>query len=158
MRTAIPALREFMKTGETKGVIQEIDDPDVPLWAIWAIQQYAHSMGIEKAREQYADFVQDILEYLTGQMHPEMKVLENGLLFANGREKAITWMNSTQHGKPVVRRSGYIVEFNAFWYNALCFYNEMLTDTPVEKYAELIKRINISFPDTFVNGYNYLFD
>jgi hypothetical protein len=28
-------------------------------------------------------------------------------------------MNSTANGRPVVPRTGYIVEFNALWYNAL---------------------------------------
>ncbi len=37
------------------------------------------------------------------------------------RDKAVTWMNSTANGRPVVPRTGYIVEFNALWYNALCF-------------------------------------
>lgn len=158
MRTAMPALRKYMKDNDSTGVIREIDEPDVPLWAIWAIQQYAQNQGLDKACEMYADFVGEILEYLAGQRHPDMKVLENGLLFANGREKAITWMNSTINGKPVVSRTGYIVEFNALWYNALCFYNEMRGDYPVEKYSDIIKKIDFSFPETFVNGYNYLFD
>lgn len=158
MRTAMPALRKFMQDNDSTGIIREIDEPDVSLWAIWAVQQYAQSQGIDKAREMYADFVGEIIEYLAGQRHPDMKVLENGLLFANGREKAITWMNSTINGKPVVSRTGYIVEFNALWYNALCFYNEMRGDNPVEKYRDIIKKIDFSFPETFVNGYNYLFD
>ncbi len=157
-QTAIPAYRNFMEKGVPDKVIHEIDCPDVPLWAIWAIQQYALSEGIDKARELYGGFLTELLEYISGQKHPDMKVLENGLLFANGRDKAITWMNSTVNGKPVVNRSGYIVEFNALWYNALCFYNEMYHDAPVAKYAELIEKINVSFPETFVNGYNYLFD
>lgn len=28
-------------------------------------------------------------------------------------------MNSTVNGHPVIPRTGYIVEFNALWYNAL---------------------------------------
>ncbi len=47
--------------------------------------------------------------------------MENGLLYTNGKDKAVTWMNSTANGRPVVPRTGYIVEFNALWYNALCF-------------------------------------
>ena len=37
-------------------------------------------------------------------------------------EKAITWMNSTVNGRPVIPRTGYIVEVNSLWYNALAFY------------------------------------
>ena len=158
MSTAMPALRAFMSQNSLDPVIRELEHPDVPLWAIWAIQQYAKAVGVEKARELYADFVHEILEYISGQKHPDMKLMDNGLLFANGRDKAITWMNSTINGKPVVSRSGYIVEFNSLWYNALCFYTELVGGAPVEKYDKIIKALDKSFPETFINGYNYLFD
>ena len=87
-----------------------------------------------------------------------MKLMENGLLFANGRDKAITWMNSTVNGKPVVPRSGYIVEFNSLWYNALCFYKELTGEMSIEKIDTIINAMDKSFAGTFVNGYNYLFD
>ena len=158
MHTAMPAVRAFMSQNKFDPVIRELEHPDVILWAIWAIQQYAKSVGVEKARDLYADFVHEILEYISGQKHPDMKLMDNGLLFANGRDKAITWMNSTINGKPVVPRSGYIVEFNALWYNALCFYTELMGGAPVEKFDKIIKAMDKSFPETFVNGYNYLFD
>ncbi|MDH6342726.1 putative glycogen debranching enzyme [Parabacteroides sp. PFB2-12] len=158
MHTAIPALRRFMETGAEDAVIHEIGQPDVFLWAIWAIQQYASHVGVEKACEQYTDIVGEMIDYILDQKHPDMRVMDNGLLYAEGKDKAITWMNSTVNGKPVVARSGYIVEFNALWYNALCFYNELTNGPQNDKLAPLIMRINISFPEMFVNGYNYLFD
>lgn len=158
MHTAIPALKAFMEHNRFDSVIREIEHPDVGLWAIWAIQQYAKSVGLERARELYADIIYQIIEYISGQKHPDMKLMDNGLLFANGRDKAITWMNSTINGKPVVPRSGYIVEFNALWYNALCFYTELTGGAPIEKYDKIIKAVDVSFPETFINGCNYLFD
>ena len=149
MNTAMPAIRTFMKDGKLDSVIREIDQPDVTLWAIWAIQQYAKDVGLDRARDLYGSFVHEILEYICNQQHPDMKLMDDGMLFADGRDKAITWMNSTINGKPVVPRSGYIVEFNALWYNALCFYSEMYVDKPVEKFDQLIKKMDISFPDTF---------
>ncbi|MCD8263953.1 MAG: amylo-alpha-1,6-glucosidase [Tannerellaceae bacterium] len=157
LHTAMSAIRNFLNEGKPDPVIHELDQPDVPLWAIWAIQQYAQREGLEKAKALYADFIGEILEYITAQKHPDMKVMENGLLYAEGKDKAITWMNSTINGKPVVPRSGYIVEFNALWYNALCFYKELSGET-VDKYEKLIQAMDVSFQDTFVNGYNYLFD
>lgn len=50
---------------------------------------------------------------------------DNGLLYTNGTEKAVTWMNSTANGRPVVPRTGYVVEINALWYNALRFVADM---------------------------------
>ena len=45
MKTASKALREFMAGKPVTGKIYEIDQPDVPLWAIWSIQQYAKFAG-----------------------------------------------------------------------------------------------------------------
>ena len=158
MHTAMPAIRNFMQTGKGDGVIREIEHPDVFLWAIWAIHQSARAMGIDKAQTLYADFVGEIITYFRDQKHPDMKLMENGLLFAEGRDKTITWMNSTINGKPVVARSGYIVEFNALWYNALKFYKELAGDKADESADVLISKMDTSFVETFLNGYNYLLD
>ena len=158
MHTAMPAIRNFIQTGTGDSVIREIEHPDVFLWAIWAIHQYARAMGIDKAQTLYADFVGEIITYFRDQKHPDMKLMENGLLFAEGRDKTITWMNSTINGKPVVARSGYIVEFNALWYNALKFYKELAGDKADESADVLINKMDISFVETFLNGYNYLLD
>ena len=158
MHTAMPAIRNFMQTGKGDGVIREIEHPDVFLWAIWAIHQYARAMGIDKAQTLYADFVGEIITYFRDQKHPDMKLMENGLLFAEGRDKTITWMNSTINGKPVVARSGYIVEFNALWYNALKFYKELAGDKADESADVLINKMDTSFVETFLNGYKYLLD
>lgn len=158
MDTAIPALRNFIQKEEPDKIIKEIEHPDILLWAIWAIQQYARSEGLEKVQEQYGEFMTEAIEYIIDQKHPDMKLMENGLLYANGRDKAITWMNSTHKGKPVVKRTGYIVEFNALWYNMLCFYKEVNHSAVSEKIEKLILSVEQSFPDIFLNGYNYLFD
>lgn len=158
MDTAIPAFTAFMNESKKDSVIHEIEHPDVGLWAIWAIQQYSKVAGIEKTREKYGIFVKDILEYISDQKHPDMRVMDNGLLYADGREKAITWMNSTVNGKPVVPRSGYIVEFNALWYNALRFFNEELAEVPQRRYEKYVDQMNHSFTETFLNENNYLFD
>lgn len=158
LNTAMPAMRNFLESGKYDPVIKEIDMPDVPLWCIWAIQQYARTMGVERCKDLYVDFVGEMIHFIIEGKHPDMKLTENGLLYANGKEKAITWMNSTVNGRPVIHRSGYIVEFNALWYNALNFYTELTGVNPIEKIDPIIKAIDKSFPETFVNGYNYLFD
>ena len=159
MATAIPALTAFMEDGSQDAVITEIEHPDILLWAIWAIQQYAKKEGVEKTKELYSDFLTDALTYIISQKHPNLKVMDSGLVYSEGRDKAITWMNSVVDGKPVVPRSGYIVEFNALWYNVLCFYKELQIESTIRSKVEsLIKDIDVSFPNTFINGYNYLFD
>ena len=159
MATAIPALTAFMEDGSQDAVITEIEHPDILLWAIWAIQQYAKKEGVEKTKELYSDFLTEALTYIISQKHLNLKVMDSGLVYSEGRDKAITWMNSVVDGKPVVPRLGYIVEFNALWYNVLCFYKELQIESTIRSKVEsLIKDIDVSFPNTFINGYNYLFD
>lgn len=158
MCTAGDALHAYMEEGKLDSVIHEIDQPDVPLWAVWAIQQYAKAEGMEKARSLYGDLIKEIIDYIRGQKSPNMRLMENGLLFAEGKDKAITWMNSTINGHPVVPRSGYIVEFNALWYDVLRFYCELMGNEPQPELDPIIAQIEKSFPEVFVNGFNYLFD
>ncbi|MDR3262140.1 MAG: amylo-alpha-1,6-glucosidase [Tannerella sp.] len=158
MQTAIPALRTFMKDGTPDAVIREIDEPDVLLWVVWCVQQYRVKIGLEEAKKLYGGLIEEIIEYLVAQKHPNLKWTDNGLVYSEGRKKPVTWMNSMVNGKPVIPRSGYIVEFNALWYNALCFYKELNGGEVAVSVENLIRSLDKSFPATFVNRYNYLFD
>ena len=162
MKTAEKGLREFMDGKPLSVKLYEIEHPDVPLWAVWTVQQYAKDAGREKCYKMYGKLVKDIVKFIAADGNPLMRLDENGLLFANGRNHAITWMNSTANGHPVVPRSGYIVEFNALWYNALMFcsslegeFGDKKLAENLEKRAELCKK---SFVDTFMNEYGYLLD
>ena len=162
MKTAEKGLRDFMENKDLSVKIYEIDQPDVPLWAIWAVQQYVKEIGQDEGYKLYGKLVTDIIDYIIRGGHPNLHLDDNGLLYSNGRDRAVTWMNSTVNGRPVVPRSGYIVEFNALWYNALKFCAAMLADQGKKKQAdELEKRAELtkqSFVETFVNEYGYLLD
>ncbi len=162
MKTAEKALREFMEEKPLTVKIYEIEHPDVPLWAVWAIQQYAKEAGMEKCIGMYGKLLKDIINYVMEGRHPNLRLDENGLLYSNGRDKAITWMNSTANGRPVVPRTGYIVEFNALWYNALKFCAAVATEAGLEDEAKALESLaglcKESFVDTFLNEYGYLLD
>ena len=162
MKTSERALREFMAGKPASGKIYEIEQPDVPLWAVWAMQQYAKEVGRDKCFEMYGKLLQDIVRFILDGKHPNLRLDDNGLLYSNGRDKAVTWMNSTANGKPVVPRSGYIVEFNALWYNALKFCASMAAEKGDVKGAENVEtiaaKVKDSFIDTFLNEYGYLLD
>ena len=162
MRTAERGLREFMDDKPLTVNIAEIEQPDVLLWAVWAIQQYGRETGKERCIEKYGQLVKDIIIYIRSNKHPNLILDDNGLIRTNGKDKAVTWMNSTINGKPAVPRSGYIVELNALWYNALKFAATIATDMGephetenLEAMAALCKK---SFVDTFLNEYGYLYD
>ena len=162
MRTAERGLREFMGDKPLTVHIAEIDQPDVLLWAVWAIQQYGRETGKERCIEKYGQLVKDIIIYIRSNKHPNLILDDNGLIRTNGRDKAVTWMNSTINGRPAVPRSGYIVEFNALWYNALKFAATIATDMgephETENLEEMAARCKEAFVDTFLNEYGYLYD
>lgn len=162
MVTAEKGLREFMAGKPLSVDIAEIDQPDVPFWAVWAIQQYEKVVGEEKCLKKYGKLVFDILRFIIDGKHPYIRLNENNLLYVDGKGKVMTWMNSTVNGKPVVPRSGYIVEVNALWYNALEYaaklhrlHGEADMADKLEQRTMVCKK---SFVDTFLNDYGYLFD
>ena len=162
MKTAMKGYYEFMEGKPVTVHIAEIDQPDVPLWAVWALQQHAKEKGKEACLKKYGKFIKDVVMYVKCNHHPNLKLMPNGLLYTDGKDKAVTWMNSTANGHPVVPRTGYIVEFNALWYNALCFCASLCELAGKEKdqqqFLEAAELAKQSFLDTFLNEYGYLYD
>ena len=162
MKTAEKAIRSFINDEPAGYKIYEMEHPDVLLWAVWALQQYAKETSREQCRQKYGELLKDIIEFIRQRKHENLFLHENGLLYANGTDKAITWMNSTVNGHPVIPRTGYIVEFNALWYNALRFVadlvredgNVLLADA-LDAQAEVTGK---SFIEVFRNEYGYLLD
>ena len=162
MKTAERGLREFMEQKPLTVKIYEIEKPDVPLWAVWAIQQYAKECGKERCKKLYGQLLRDIITFIENNEHPNLTLEENGLLHTEGRDIAVTWMNSTANGRPVVPRTGYIVEFNALWYNALRFVASLAADDgnveDQQHLEEMAEKCKVAFVDTFLNEYGYLLD
>ena len=164
MGTALKALTRFADTGETSTRIAGIENPDIPLWALWAIQQYAKTVGTDAARERYSEDVATIIDYILRNGHPNLKTdSETGLLWTDGHDKAVSWMNSYLYGAPVVRRTGRLVEFNALWYNALMFGASLLEGNESlsgrrEAWTAAAEKMKQPFIDTFLNESGYLYD
>ncbi len=164
MSTALKALTRFADTGELSKHIRGIDLPDIPLWAIWAIQQYAKTVGTDAARELYMENVAQLVDYILRGGHPNLFVdKESGLLSTDGHLHPASWMNSELNGAPVVRRTGKLVEFNALWYNALMFAAALAegNDTLSERrqaWLEQAEKMKQPFVDTFLNESGYLYD
>lgn len=162
--TATRALLKFMNTSERSKRIQGIDLPDIPLWAVWAIQQYARTAGIEEARKLYTGLVGDIVDYILDNRHPNLQVDSvNGLVRTIGTSSPVSWMNSTLNGRPVIPRTGYVVEFNALWYNALRFAASLAEgDKALAEHAArwtaAADKMKQPFVDTFLNDGGYLYD
>ena len=159
MDNTLAALDSFYQKGEKDQVIKGLDQPDALLWLINCVQDYSRWVGMEKTREEYGAVVKKALGFIRANKHPLIKVMDNGLLYAmpESGDKPITWMDATIDGYPVVDRQGYIVEFNALWYNALCF-NRALFGIDDYREDDYIDRVAESFIRVFVNEHDYLFD
>ena len=162
MKTAERAIYDFIGGKESSVMMYEMDKPDVLLWAVWCIHQYARLVNPDAAREKYGQMVNRILCYIKEGKHPNLTLHDNGLLYTDGRNHAVTWMNSEVNGRPVVPRSGYVVEINALWYNALLFNAEMLMaagrHAEAAEYTQLAEASGRSFKEVFLNEHGYLLD
>ncbi len=165
MKSGLDALRNFMNTGESSPHIEGIEQPDIPLWALWAIQQYRKSQGLEAARKLYSEAVTNIVDWLLRGGHPNLKPEEGtGLLVTDGYDHAVSWMYSSRpDGTPIVRRTGKLVEINALWYNALRFAAELVENQEDlsgrrEEWTAVADRLAPAFTDCFLNEAGYLYD
>lgn len=162
METAEKGIHEFMNGVPLSVSIKEIEHPDVLLWAVWCIQQYADIVSMEQCVDKYWGLLRDIMTWLGDGHHPNLHIKDNGLVYSEGRDKAVTWMNSTANGRPIIPRTGYIVEFNALWYNALKFTAEVCRFKGdgdfMEKLESAADMCGKNFPTMFYNEYGYLCD
>lgn len=164
MDTAKEAFTRWMETGEPDKHLQGIDLPDVPLWAAWAIQRYSHDTDVPTARERYGELVAQLIDFIVDGKHPNLQVDDNGLVRTDGTRQPMSWMDSARpDGTPLIPRTGYLVEFNALWYNALMFLLQMYADdkqmqSRVERWQKISDAYAESFAPTFLNDYGYLYD
>lgn len=164
MDTAKEAFTSWMETGEPDKHLQGIDLPDVPLWAAWAIQRYSHDTDVPTARERYGELVAQLIDFIIDGKHPNLQVDDNGLVRTDGTRQPMSWMDSARpDGTPLIPRTGYLVEFNALWYNALIFLLQMYADdkqmqSRVERWQKISDAYAESFAPTFLNDYGYLYD
>ena len=164
MDTAKEAFTRWMETGEPDKHLQGIDLPDVPLWAAWAIQRYSHDTDVPTARERYGELVAQLIDFIIDGKHPNLQVDDNGMVRTDGTRQPMSWMDSARpDGTPLIPRTGYLVEFNALWYNALMFLLQMYADdkqmqSRVERWQKISDAYAESFAPTFLNDYGYLYD
>lgn len=164
MHTFLSALRKFIDTGVKDRVIHDIDLPDIPLWTIWAIQQFRRYSNSEECFERYGDDIRFLVSSIIEGKIPNLLLdKKTGLVSTNGTDTPVSWMSASINGKPIIPRTGLIVEFNALWYNALEFLLSIIPQQEseseeTEELKGLSRRCRASFVDTFLNEYGYLYD
>ncbi len=130
---------------------------DTSLWFIWALQQL-HSYKDNKTDiwKVYGPSLKKILNSFSKGTLYNIKMHDNGLVWAGEQGKALTWMDAIIDNNPVTPRTGYAVDINALWYNGVSFcidLAEQANDKTFvknwKKWPEIIKN---SFVDIFWNN------
>ena len=164
MDTAQRAMTEWMETGKRDPHLEGLDQPDVPLWMIWDLQRYCHDQSNDICRDRYGQLIKDTLKFIIDGRHPHLRVDANGLVSVDGTRQPMSWMDSTRaDGMPYVPRTGYLVEHNGLWYNALRTAIELFEFDPesadeVARWREIADKAQESFIATFLNEHGYLYD
>jgi predicted glycogen debranching enzyme len=127
---------------------------DAPLWFFWSLQQYAaYSKKHKEIWAKYGEKMKGILNGFRNGLPFNIKMLDNGLIYAGIKGKALTWMDAVVYGVPVTPRIGCPVEINALWYNAVMFSLELASiggDKPfIDKWNDIPEQIKNSFLDNF---------
>lgn len=144
-------------------ISEEKQTVDIPLHIIRTVQQYnSYAESCDEIWENYGKLLIKIFkDIISGKYNATVQ--DNGMLYIPDNDNTSTWMNETVNGEPVTPRSGYVVEINALWYNAL-LYLESLTDLYEEnkikiQITEYANKVKYFFEDMFYNHEkNCLFD
>ncbi len=136
------------------GQKSSMNSVDAPLWFFWVLQKLAN---FQKDRqyiwEKYYIKMKNILNsYQKGTLF-NIKMHENGLIFAGEKGKALTWMDAVVNGTPVTPRIGYCVEINALWYNAIMFSLQCAKDSNDNKFINSWKHLPDLIKKSYINTF-----
>ncbi|MCF8372159.1 MAG: amylo-alpha-1,6-glucosidase [Bacteroidales bacterium] len=137
---------------------------DAPLWYFWTIQQYADKTGnYANIKKKYWAKMKAILEGFKKCADFNIRMTENGLIWAGHEGVSVTWMDALIDGSPVTPRTGYAVEINALWYNAVQFAIVVAEKNKDKEFIEEWKDLPCKIEKSFINTFwkserNYLAD
>ena len=127
---------------------------DAPLWFFWALQQYADYTGTKDLI--WKEYGRKMLQILDGYKEGTLfniKMQNNGLIYAGEQGRAITWMDAVVMGRPVTPRIGMPVELSALWYNAIMFSIEVAEMANAKSFINKWKPIAEIIPESFKNTF-----
>ncbi|NLV82214.1 MAG: amylo-alpha-1,6-glucosidase [Synergistaceae bacterium] len=140
-----------------KPIFEGMDDG---LWFVYAADKYLTHIKDTKNTEPVepvTDAVKSIVDkYLCGIPELDTVYSENGLLCLKKTDSPRQWMHGVINGEEIVTRTGYLVEVNALWFNALKVAEKYADESQKEKYASAAKLCAKTFKDVFwcseING------
>jgi predicted glycogen debranching enzyme len=127
---------------------------DAPLWFFWALQQYTkHTNSYVPVWKTYNKAINSILNaYRNGTLF-NIKMQENGLIYAGEKGNALTWMDAVVNGIPVTPRIGAPVEISALWYNALMFSLDLAGKANDEKFVNRWSKLPALVKESFIGQF-----
>jgi predicted glycogen debranching enzyme len=150
LKTMLSELRDGLFPNLGQGKNASYNSVDASLWFFWALQQYKFfKNSAEGLWKDYGKYMRSIISHYKVGTHNGIKMHENGLLWSGEKGKALTWMDAVVHGKPVTGRTGYAVEINALWYNAVCFALELAKEANSSKFVKEWE----TWPELFRNSF-----
>ncbi|NPA45449.1 MAG: hypothetical protein GXO49_07940, partial [Chlorobi bacterium] len=136
---------------------------DIPLLIIKSIQEYvSFADNCEKVWKKYGKNILKIIRNIkAGKYQAELH--ENGLLYIPEDLKTSTWMKEKVNGQAVTPRTGFVVEINALWYNALQYLTSVAelnnSKTLKNEIKDLPEKVHHFFNKIFINEEGkYLYD
>lgn len=154
INSILPELKDGLFPNVGHGKELSFSSVDTSLWFFWALQQYG--LGLKDKSSiwnEYGKYMKKILNAFKKGTKFNIKMHDNGLVWQGEQGKALTWMDAVVHGKPVSPRTGFAVEVNALWFNAIKFSLEIATLAGDEGFVKEWKKwpaiIEESFVDTF---------
>ncbi|MFI3294820.1 MAG: amylo-alpha-1,6-glucosidase [Rikenellaceae bacterium] len=128
---------------------------DTQLWFFYTLQRYNQVISKPEIWNRYSHAMKAILETYRMGCTPEgcIQMHENGLIHAAKAGVPLTWMNVVIDGQPLTPRTGYAVDVNALWYNAVCYTLDLARangdQTFVQQWQDMPELIAKSFNETF---------
>lgn len=133
---------------------------DAPLWLFRTVQEYCRRTGnYAQADKLWGKSLRNVFDAYAGEgdeLPYNIRMDDNGLIWAGEHGYALTWMDAMVSGRAVTPRIGYAVEINALWYNAVRFMLEFASELGqsrfVKRWSELPGLVEASFRSTFYDA------
>ncbi len=153
-KTMLRELKEGLFPNLGHGKEASYNSADTSLWFFWALHQYALMTGKTTGLwNSYGKAMKSILNHYKKGTRHQIRMHDNGLIWAGEPGNAVTWMDAIVAGKPVTGRIGFPVEINALWYEAIRFALQLAEEAGdngfVSRWKNYPEKIERSFAKMF---------
>ena len=144
-----------MRNGDFAGSASAYHEADAPLWFFWTLQNLEKHIGAAEIWNRYGEVMKSILEAYRSGIGGRVQLHENGLVWTAADNVAMTWMNTTLDGNVQLPRSGYAVEIQALWYNAVCYTLALAKKQGDKEFVAEWKNLPIKTQTSFLEKFWY---